>query len=111
MHNLPMAEMPDMGSLPEGYVDGRAVLYGGSFKLDTVGDTFLNMEDWDKGIVFVNGINLGRYWKVGPQQTLYLPGCFLRKGDNQIVVFEQLNDVRQSAVSGIKVPVLEKLRY
>jgi beta-galactosidase len=110
MHNLPMSEMPDMGSLPEGYAEGRAVLYGGSFKLDSVGDTFLNMEDWGKGIVFVNGINLGRYWKVGPQQTLYLPGCFLKKGNNQIVIFEQLNDVRQSAVSGIKVPVLEKLK-
>jgi beta-galactosidase len=110
MYNLPMAEMPDISSLPEGYVEGRAVLYGGSFKLDEVGDTFVNMEDWGKGIVFVNGVNLGRYWKVGPQQTLYLPGCFLKKGENKIVIFEQLNDVRQSTVSGVKTPVLEDLK-
>ena len=59
--------------------------------------------------MFVNGFNLGRYWKVGPQQTLYLPGCLLTKSSNKIVVFEQLNDVRQGSLSGVKVPVLDKV--
>lgn len=59
----------------------------GTFSLKKTGDTFIDMRGWGKGIVFVNGINLGRYWEIGPQQTLYLPGCWLRKGENRIVVF------------------------
>jgi beta-galactosidase len=47
------------------------------------------MRSWGKGIVFVNGHHLGRYWSVGPQQTLYLPGCWLNAGENEIVIFEQ----------------------
>ncbi|XP_037534034.1 beta-galactosidase-1-like protein 2 [Nematolebias whitei] len=52
-------------------------------------DTFIKLPGWSKGVVFVNGRNLGRYWFVGPQQTLYLPGPWLHRGDNQIVVFEE----------------------
>uniref|UniRef100_A0A8D0HCK8 Beta-galactosidase n=1 Tax=Sphenodon punctatus TaxID=8508 RepID=A0A8D0HCK8_SPHPU len=47
-------------------------------------DTFLKLEGWEKGVVFVNGQNLGRYWKIGPQETLYLPGTWLRPGDNEV---------------------------
>ena len=68
------------------------------------------MSNWGKGIVFVNGNNLGRYWKVGPQQTLYLPGCWLKKGKNEIQIFEQLNDNIKPEVSGIDHPILEELR-
>ena len=104
-----MDRMPDMTKLAPGYKAGMPVLYGGSFTLDKVGDTFLDMAKWGKGIVFVNGINLGRYWKVGPQQTLYLPGCFLKKGKNDIVVFEQLNDEKKAELSSGTTPVLDQL--
>jgi len=53
-------------------------------------DTFINMAGWEKGIVLVNGFNLGRYWNVGPQNTLYLPAPFLLTGENTLTVFEQL---------------------
>ena len=106
MYPLPMASMPSIDRLPAGYKAGLPVLYSGSFNLEKVGDTFLDMAQWGKGIVFVNGINLGRYWKVGPQQTLYLPGCYLKKGKNDIVIFEQLNDKKQSSLSGVTTPVL-----
>ncbi|XP_023559598.1 beta-galactosidase-1-like protein 2 isoform X2 [Octodon degus] len=52
-------------------------------------DTFLKLEGWEKGVVFVNGQNLGRYWNIGPQQTLYLPGAWLNAGSNQVIVFEE----------------------
>ncbi|XP_048741109.2 beta-galactosidase-1-like protein 2 [Ostrea edulis] len=52
-------------------------------------DTFLDMKGWNKGIVFLNGFNLGRYWKVGPTRTLYVPAPLLREGDNEILIFEQ----------------------
>ena len=86
------------------------MIYQGTFNINNVGDTFLDMEQWGKGIVFVNGINLGRYWHVGPQQTLYLPGCFLKKGQNEIVIFEQLNDSRKTTLSGIETPKLDVLK-
>ena len=110
MYGLPLSQMPDVDALPEGYNMGRPVYYRAKFTLDKVGDTFLDMEKWGKGIVFVNGHNLGRYWKVGPQQTLYLPGCWLKEGENEVVVFEQLNDHRKYSLSSVTEPVLDKLQ-
>lgn len=110
MFKLPMDKVPNLSKCSPSYALGLPVVYEGSFTLNTIGDTFLNMENWGKGIVFVNGTNLGRYWKIGPQQTLYLPGCFLKKGINKVVVFEQLNDKTQSSLSGVKTPVLDKLK-
>jgi len=51
-------------------------------------DTFINMKGWTKGVVFVNGFNLGRYWNIGPQETLYIPGPLLHEGKNNILIFE-----------------------
>lgn len=58
------------------------------FELTDIGDTFIDMSQWGKGVVVVNGFNLGRYWQVGPQTKLYIPGPKLRKGLNEIVIFE-----------------------
>ncbi|KAF5921351.1 hypothetical protein HPG69_019400 [Diceros bicornis minor] len=52
-------------------------------------DTFIKLEGWTKGVIFINGQNLGRYWNIGPQETLYLPGPWLRPGSNEIIVFEE----------------------
>lgn len=53
-------------------------------------DTFLSFKHWSKGLVFVNGFNLGRYWpRLGPQETLYLPGPLLKCGGNDILLLEQ----------------------
>ncbi|KAM6932517.1 beta-galactosidase-1-like protein 2 isoform 2-T2 [Lycodopsis pacificus] len=52
-------------------------------------DTFIRLPGWGKGVVFVNGQNLGRHWCIGPQLFLYLPGTWLRSGANQIIVFEE----------------------
>ena len=60
----------------------------GYFTLKKVGDTFLNFETWGKGQVYVNGHAMGRIWSIGPQQTLYVPGCWLKKGKNEIIVFD-----------------------
>jgi len=109
MFKFPMDKMPDLAGFTTSYKAGQPVIYEGEFKVKSVGDTFLDMQQWGKGIVFINGFNIGRYWKVGPQQTLYVPGCLLKKGSNKIVVFEQLNDVKQVSLSGVKVPVLDKV--
>ncbi len=109
MYGVPMDAMPVMPKMRSPYVKGQPTLYFGTFEFEKVGDTFLDMEKWGKGIVFVNGVNLGRYWKVGPQQTLYLPGCYLRKGQNTVVVFEQLNDEKKTELAGVETPVLDRL--
>ncbi|XP_055616988.1 beta-galactosidase-like [Toxorhynchites rutilus septentrionalis] len=52
-------------------------------------DTYIDMSGWGKGLIFVNGFNLGRYWSViGPQITLYLPKNLLKQGENKIIVVE-----------------------
>jgi beta-galactosidase len=116
MRPMPMSEMPDISKCSSTHditsetLNNMPVIYQGSFSLDKTGDTFIDMTSWGKGIIFVNGHNLGRYWKIGPQQTLYLPGCWLQKGQNQIVVFEQLNEVPQTTVSFTNMPILNNLK-
>lgn len=85
-------------------------VYQGEFTLDKTGDTFIDIQNWGKGIVFINGRNIGRFWKVGPQQTLYLPGVWLKKGKNEIIVFDQLNETIQNSISTIKTPILDNLK-
>jgi beta-galactosidase len=106
MYKLPMDKVPALGAGTTNTA-GHPALYQGTFDLTKVGDTFLDMKNWGKGIVFVNGINIGRYWKIGPQQTLYLPGCWLKKGTNSIVVLDQLNDIQQTEIATVTVPVLD----
>jgi beta-galactosidase len=106
MYKLPMDKVPALASGTTNTV-GHPTLYQGTFDLNKQGDTFLDLKNWGKGIVFVNGINIGRYWKIGPQQTLYLPGCWLKKGTNSIVVLDQLNDTLQTEITTVTVPVLD----
>ena len=63
-------------------------VFKGDFTLDTVADTFLDMSKFQKGYVWVNGHNLGRYWNIGPQQRLYCPAPWLKKGRNAIVILD-----------------------
>ena len=60
----------------------------GTFRADSRADCFVDIRNFKKGYVFVNGKNLGRYWEVGPQRRLYLPGVWLKE-ENEIVIFEQ----------------------
>ena len=63
--------------------------FKGNFATEETGDTFLDLTKWKKGVVWVNGHNLGRYWpSAGPQHDLYVPGCWLKKGSNEIIVFD-----------------------
>lgn len=62
--------------------------YKGWFDVDEMADTFLNPTGWVRGTVIVNNYTVGRYWNVGPQLTLYLPKFFVKKGKNEIIVFD-----------------------
>lgn len=76
----------------------RGVFFKGSFELDSTADTFFDLSRYKKGMVWVNGHNLGRYWYIGPQQRLYCPAPWLKKGRNEIIVFDLLeNEARTVA--------------
>jgi len=91
-------------------IAGVPTVYRGTFTLARTGDTFLDMRAWNKGFVFVNGVNLGRYWNVGPQQTVYLPGAWLHRGRNEIVVVDLDGNGASGFISGLRTPILDQLR-
>jgi hypothetical protein len=65
------------------------IFFRGEFDLPLASDTFLDMSSYTKGIVWVNGHNLGRYWDIGPQKSLYCPACWLKAGTNEVIIFDQ----------------------
>ncbi|MFB9838209.1 beta-galactosidase [Actinoallomurus acaciae] len=64
------------------------IFFRATVHLRSTGDTYLDMSRWSKGVVWVNGHNLGRYWEIGPQRRLYCPAPWLRRGRNEILVFD-----------------------
>jgi len=81
--------------------------YQGHFEIETLGDTFLDTRGWGKGAVWVNGHALGRFWNVGPQQTLYVPAPFLKTGTNEIVVFTLGG--KSVRLRGLREPILDEM--
>jgi len=87
------------GSAPD-----APAFWHGRFDLAQAGDTFIDLRGWGKGQVWVNGHHLGRFWKIGPQQSLYLPAAWLRAGRNEIVVLDTQAGATHS-VQGLRDPV------
>uniref|UniRef100_A0A3P9P040 Beta-galactosidase-1-like protein 2 n=1 Tax=Poecilia reticulata TaxID=8081 RepID=A0A3P9P040_POERE len=77
LNQAPWKNLPESSSFP-GFFMGRLFVYS------YPSDTFVKLPGWGKGVVFINSLNLGRYWSLGPQQSLYLPGPFLHSGMNQV---------------------------
>lgn len=110
MYPLPFNKMPELKSKLKVIPFRTPVIKEAKFQLKECGDTFLDMRNFGKGIVFINGKNIGRYWsKVGPQLTLYVPGVWLKKGENIIQVFEQINDKDVLEINSISRPILDQL--
>lgn len=83
--------------------------YRATFNLEKPGDVFMDMQTWGKGMVWVNGISIGRFWEIGPQQTLYMPRCWLKEGENEIIVLDLKGPVKNQ-VKGLSRPILDMLR-
>ena len=84
-------------------------VYKGTFYLEKPSDTFINFENWGKGLVYVNGHPLGRIWDIGPQQTLYTPGPWLKEGENEILIFDIIGP-KDNICFGMKNHVINKLQ-
>ncbi len=80
----------------------------GMATIENPGDTFLDLSHWGKGVVWVNGHCLGRYWNIGPTETAYLPGCWLHAGENEIVILDLLGPDKPE-VTGLEQPILNDL--
>ena len=103
---LPMEDFASLKFSTGENVRGPA-FYRGHFDLSAAGDTFLDLRGWGKGAVWINGHALGRFWNIGPQQTLYVPAPFLRKGSNEVVVFTVGGHTKR--LRGLKEPVLDEM--
>jgi len=90
----------------KGYEEGLPAFYRFEFEAEVCCDTYLDFTGWGKGCAFINGFNLGRFWKIGPQKRLYIPGTLIRKGKNSIVVFETEGITRDRIVLAAE-PALE----
>lgn len=81
---LPLDNLENL-KYAETYDKNEPVFLKGTFKTDSKADCFVHLDGFEKGYVFVNGFNLGRFWAVGPQKSLYLPGALLKE-ENEIIV-------------------------
>ncbi len=95
MYSLPMDNLEQVDFSGD-YLSGQPSFTRFELEVDEVGDTFIELTGWGKGFVTVNGFNLGRFWEVGPQKRLYLPGPLLKSGKNEIIVFESDGKVGES---------------
>ena len=109
MYKFPFDNLTGFKFTPLHMPDGETpILFHGTFTLTKTGDTYLDMHGFGKGFVFLNGHNLGKYWYIGPQQTIYVPAVWLRKGKNEITVFDELNSGHHS-ISALDHPVLDEV--
>lgn len=101
--------LTDLSAIPFTSAETAATpgFFRGQFTVDTPEDTFLLPKGFTKGVAWINGFNLGRYWKRGPQQTLYIPKPLLKLGDNELVLFE-LDDARSATVEFLANPILDE---
>jgi beta-galactosidase len=101
---LPLTEVSvasAKGSPEDAFAGGH---FRATLKLDTVADTYIDMSKWNKGMLYINGHNLGRYWKIGPQLSLYCPAPFLKRGENRIDIVE-LELSEPQPIRGLAQPV------
>lgn len=94
-YTLPLNNIDKVDFTKE-YKENTPAFYSFELNVEEIGDTFLDFEGWGKGCAFVNGFNIGRFWEIGPQKRLYVPGPLLKKGVNSIIIFETEGKQKES---------------
>jgi len=108
MYKFPFENINGIKFVPGTKIDTQPGLYQGTFDLTQTADTYLDMHGFGKGFVYVNGHNLGKYWEIGPTQTIYVPAGWLKKGKNEVVVFDELRS-GHTELKTLDRPVLDVL--
>lgn len=103
--NLPMS--PEyIANLKESSDKRPGMFYKTTVQLEEPGDCYIDMQNFDKGILYVNGRNLGRFWNVGPQFRLYCPGVWLKAGANEIIIFD-MHKTEPGTIKGVETLEIE----
>lgn len=105
--SLPLSDISGI-DYSAGYVDGQPTFSRFEFTLDEPSDTFVDTTGFGKGVAFVNGFNIGRYWEIGPIMTLYVPHGLTHAGTNELVLFETEGRVSDS-ISLRSAPLINHL--
>lgn len=113
VYTLPMDELSKLvytgsGSVMSDDNPDRPMFYKGTFKAEERKDCFVHLENFEKGFVTVNGFNLGRYWNIGPQRSLYLPASLLKE-ENEIIVFD-IHPTKKPLVSIRDYHILDSIK-
>ncbi|MDR1010491.1 MAG: beta-galactosidase [Opitutaceae bacterium] len=112
IYSLPLdaAQLSALRYEPSGMRGSTApAFWRATVTLSSQADTWLDMRNWGKGVVWVNGRCLGRYWNIGPTQTMYVPGLWLRAGENEIIILDLLGPDNPQ-IAGMTTPILDQLR-
>lgn len=109
IYQFPFKTLASIKFAKDTFMEGSPTFYQGKFKLSKPTDTYLDLRNFKKGFVFVNGHNLGRYWEIGPQQTIYLPKCWLKKGNNLVEIFDQFGS-NQKWLNTLDYPILNEVK-
>jgi beta-galactosidase len=109
VYRLPLDE-PMLAGLKwrQGKAGGPA-FWRGTFEIAKPADTFLDVSTWGKGVLWVNGRCMGRFWNIGPTQTMYVPGPWLKVGRNEVIVLDLLGP-KEPALAGLEKPIPDQVR-
>ena len=100
VYNLPMDKKFIYGLRSSGRtINKPGIFFKGNYSIIQTADTYFDISNFKKGIVWVNGHNLGRFWDIGPQKRLYCPASFMKQGMNEIIIFD-LHQTQGALVSG-----------
>ena len=91
---LPL-DNPEKIDFSKGWTEGQPAFYAYDFEVKEPKDTYLELSEFGKGVAYVNGRNLGRFWNVGPTLSLYIPHSYLKEGANRIIIFETEGDYKE----------------
>ena len=105
VYPMPMSNLEKLVYTEE-QIEENSLFMRGTFSLDDLADTFIKLDNFTKGFVVINGFNIGRYWEIGPQQTLYVPADLLKKGENEIINFESDKLKGEPVVKFTDTPIL-----
>ena len=94
-YSLPLDNVAAIDFTKE-WQEGQPAFYRYTLNIDDLEDTYLNLTGFGKGVVFINQQNIGRFWEKGPHLSLYVPKGYLKKGENEIVVFETEGRYREN---------------
>lgn len=110
IYTLPLSDISEISfcRIKKHRKDNVPVFLRGTLNIDSeLKDTFIKFNNLKKGLIYINGKLLSRYWDIGPQATAYVPACYLKQGLNDIVIFE-CEGCKKNIISFSSKPILDK---